>query len=305
MSLDTPGGRLRGALDEERPLQMVGAINAYAALLAEQAGFRAIYLSGSGVAAASYGLPDIGLVGWEDVLEDARRITSATSLPLLVDLDTGGQNPLTAARAVRELARAGVAGVHIEDQVSDKRCGHLPDKVLVSIDEMSERMTAAVAAKPDADFVVMARTDAVAGEGMNGALARVRAYEAAGADMIFAEACRDLDDYRRFVDAVDVPVLANLTEFGVTPLFTVDELRGVGIAVALYPLSAFRAMSRTASDVYRGIRAEGTQRGQLERMQTRDELYRRLRYEEYDPQVIARWRETAGPSTGQVSDRGS
>jgi methylisocitrate lyase len=274
----SPGARFRAALAAECPLQIAGAINAYTALLAQRSGFRALYLSGAGVANASLGLPDLGITTLEDVLVDARRITARVALPLLVDIDTGWGHALNIDRAIRELARAGVAAVHLEDQVAAKRCGHRPGKELVSAEEMCDRIRAAVAAKPDRDFVVMARTDAAANEGMKGAVERARAYVVAGADMIFAEALSTLDQYREFTSGVAVPVLANVTEFGRTPLFTVDELRSAGVALALYPLSAFRAMSAVARDVYGVLRRDGTQRAAIARMQSRDELYDVLGY---------------------------
>ena len=273
----SPGRQFRAALAAEKPLQIAGTINAYAALLAERAGFRALYLSGAGVANHSYGLPDTGETTLADVLIDARRITRRVPLPLLVDIDTGWDD---SGRAVRELAAAGVAAVHLEDQVPAKLCGHLPGKQLVTTAEMVGRVKSAVAGKPDADFVVMARTDAATKEGVPAAIARAQAYVAAGADMIFAEAIRSLDDYRQFTAAVPVPVLANLTEFGKTPLFTVDELRAAGIAMALYPLSASRAASATSLDVYSAIRKHGTQQSVLGLMQTRTDLYDTL---DYDP----------------------
>jgi len=268
--------RLRAALRSERPLQIVGVIHAYAAILAAQAGFRALYLSGAGVANASYGVPDIGLTTLEDVLIDVRRITRATKLPLLVDADTGFDNP---RRTVREMIKAGAAGIHIEDQVEAKRCGHLAGKRLVSPASMASRIRAAVSAKIDLSFVVMARTDAASVEGLEGAIHRARLYCDAGADMIFAEALRTLDEYRRFTKAVSIPVLANITEFGQTPMFTARELKSAGIQMILYPLSAFRAMSAAALDVYETIRTDGTQRGAVKRMQTRAELYELLGYD--------------------------
>ena len=271
----TPGARFRAALAEERPLQIVGTINAYTALLATQAGYRALYLSGAGVANASRGLPDLGLTTLEDVLIDVRRITAATTVPLLADADTAWEDP---ARTVREMIAAGAAAIHIEDQVEAKRCGHRPGKQLVSPEEMIERVAAAVGAKTDPQFVVMARTDALAVEGMDAALARARRYVEAGADMIFAEACTELGQYEAFTRALGVPVLANITEFGKTPLFTVDQLRGAGAAMVLYPLSAFRAMNAAAVGVYRTIRADGTQRAVVDRMQTREQLYETLDY---------------------------
>jgi methylisocitrate lyase len=282
MVTESAGARLWAALAAERPLQIVGAVNAYAALLAEQAGFRALYLSGAGVANASFGLPDLGVTTLNDVCEDVRRITDASDRPLLVDADTGFGSAFNIARAVREIRRAGAAGLHLEDQVQAKRCGHRPGKALVEASEMCDRIKAAVDARGDDRFVIMARTDAHAVEGQEPALSRARAYVAAGADMIFAEALTTLDEYRQFTAAVTVPVLANLTEFGRTPLFTVEELAGAGIRMALYPLSAFRAMAQAASAVYREIRARGTQRAVLSAMQTRDELYAVLGYHEYE-----------------------
>lgn len=271
----TPGQRFRAALAAESPLQIAGAINAYAALLAERAGFRALYLSGAGVANHSYGWPDIGQTALADVLIDARRIARRVTLPLLVDIDTGWDDP---AQAVRELALAGVAAVHIEDQVPAKVCGHLPGKHLVPPGEMVERVRAAVAGKPDPAFVVMARTDAAANESVAGAIARAQAYVDAGADMIFAEALPTLDDYRAFTAAVKVPVLANLTEFGKTPLFTLDQLRAAGIALALYPLGASRAAAAAALDFYATLRRDGTQQAVVPKMQTRADLYTTLGY---------------------------
>jgi methylisocitrate lyase len=278
----TPGARFRAALAAERPLQIAGTINAYSALLAQRAGFRAIYLSGAGVANASLGLPDLGMTTLDDVLVDARRITSRVDLPLLVDIDTGWGHAFNIARTIRELSRAGVAAVHLEDQVAAKRCGHRPGKELVSADEMCDRIRAAVDAKPDPEFVVMARTDAAANEGVPAAIARAQGYVAAGADAIFAEALTTLDAYRQFTTAVKVPVLANITEFGKTPLFTVDELRQAGVSMALYPLSAFRAMNSAATAVYGALRRDGTQKAVMEKMQTRAELYEVLGYEAYE-----------------------
>lgn len=271
----SPGARFRAALAAEKPLQIAGAINAYAALLAQRAGFRALYLSGAGIANHSYGWPDTGKTGLADVLIDARRITSRVDLPLLVDIDTGWDDP---ARAVREMAAAGVAAVHLEDQVPAKLCGHLPGKHLVSTADMVARVTAAVTGKPDATFVVMARTDAAANEGVPAAIARAQAYVAAGADMIFAEALRSLDDFRAFTGAVKVPVLANLTEFGQTPCFTVEQLRSAGIALALYPLGASRAAAAASLDFYTTLRRDGTQQAVVGRMQTRADLYATLGY---------------------------
>jgi len=272
----TPGQRFRTALTLEKPLQIAGAINPYAALLAQRAGFRALYLSGAGVANHSRGIPDIGATTLADVLIDARRITGRVDLPLLVDIDTGWDDP---ALAIRELAAAGVAAVQIEDQVPAKLCGHLPGKQLVSAAEMGARIRAAVSGKPDRDFVVMARTDAAAVESVPAAIRRAQAYVAAGADMIFAEALHTLDDYRQFTAAVNVPVLANLTEFGQTPFFALDELRAAGIAMALYPLSASRAAAAASLAVYTAIRQDGTQRGAVGKMQTRAELYETLGYQ--------------------------
>ncbi len=271
----SPGSRFRAALAAERPLQIAGVLNAYAALLAQRAGFRALYLSGAGVANHSLGIPDIGDTTLADVLIDARRIAQRVPLPLLVDIDTGWGDP---ARAVRELAAAGVAAVHLEDQIPAKLCGHLPGKQLVSTAEMSARLRAAVSGKPYTDFVVMARTDAASVEGLPAAIARAQAYVAAGADLIFAEALRALDDYRAFTAAVPVPVLANLTEFGQTPLFTLEELRAAGLALALYPLGASRAAAAASLDVYTAIRRDGTQRSVVEKMQPRTELYDVLGY---------------------------
>jgi methylisocitrate lyase len=283
--LFTPGARFRAALAAERPLQIAGAINAYSALLAQRAGFRALYLSGAGVANASYGLPDLGMTGLEEVLVDARRITSRTDLPLLVDIDTGWGHAFNIARAIRELTRAGVAAVHLEDQVAAKRCGHRPGKELVPTDEMCDRIRVAADARLDPDFVLMARTDAAAGEGIDAAIARAQAYLTAGADMIFAEALTTLEAYRQFTAAVNAPVLANITEFGKTPLFTLEELRQAGVAMVLYPLSAFRAASAASAEVYQAIRRDGTQRAVIEKMQTRAELYDVLGYHAYEEKL--------------------
>jgi methylisocitrate lyase len=269
------GTTFRAALAVESPLQIAGAINAYSALLAQRAGFRALYLSGAGVANHSRGIPDVGDTMLEDVLIDARRIASRVPLPLLVDIDTGWDDP---AGAVRALAAAGVAGVHIEDQVPAKLCGHLPGKQIVPTKEMVARVRAAVSGKPDPSFVVMARTDAAANEGVAGAIERAKEYAAAGADMIFAEAIRSLDDYRAFVASVGVPVLANITEFGQTPMFTLDELRFAGVAMVLYPLSASRAAAAASLHTYESIRREGTQKTALPLMQTRADLYSTLSY---------------------------
>jgi methylisocitrate lyase len=284
-SLPSPGARFRAALAAERPLQIAGTINAYSALLAQRAGFRALYLSGAGVANASYGLPDLGMTSLDDVLVDARRITSRVDLPLLVDIDTGWGHAFNIARTIRELARAGVAAAHIEDQVAAKRCGHRPGKELVATDEMCDRIRAAADAKTDPDFVLLARTDAAASEGVPAAIARAQAYLAAGADMIFAEALTTLDDYRQFTAAVKAPVLANLTEFGKTPLFTVADMRAAGVAMVLYPLSAFRAASAATANVYQTIRRDGTQQAAVPTMQTRAELYDVLDYHAYEQKL--------------------
>ncbi len=276
------GTRLRAALAAERPLQVAGTINAYSALLAERAGFRAIYLSGAGVANASFGLPDLGITSLNDVCDDVRRITSATDLPLLVDADTGWGAAFNIARTCHDLIQSGAAGLHLEDQVQAKRCGHRPGKALVPKEEMADRIKAAVDGRTDGEFVIMARTDAHAVEGQQAAVERALAYVEAGADMIFAEALTTLEEYRQLTTAVRVPVLANLTEFGKTPLFTVRQLESAGIALALYPLSAFRAMSQAALAVYTEIREKGTQQGVIDRMQQRAELYDVLGYHDYE-----------------------
>jgi methylisocitrate lyase len=280
MSGESAGARFRAALNTERPLQIAGTINAYCALLADRAGFRAIYLSGAGVANASFGLPDLGVTTLEDVAEDVRRITDACPLPLLVDADTGFGPALVLARTLRRLWKAGAAGMHIEDQVQAKRCGHRPGKELVTCAEMQDRLKAATDAREDASFVIMARTDSYAAEGLENAIERARGYVDAGADMIFAEALATLDEFRAFTASVDVPVLANITEFGKTPLLGRDELGAAGVAMVLYPLSAFRAMSRAAQEVYETLRADGTQHDVIERMQTREELYEVIGYHE-------------------------
>jgi methylisocitrate lyase len=283
MTTQPSAGRLlHDALKAEHPLQIVGTINAYSAMLAERAGYRAIYLSGAGVANASFGLPDLGITSLDDVLEDVRRVTAATRLPLLVDIDTGWGGAFNIARTVKEMIRAGAAAVHIEDQVAQKRCGHRPNKAIVATNEMMDRIKAAVDAKTDPDFIVMARTDALAVEGFDAVLERVTSFVEAGADAIFAEAMTDLDMYARVVRSVNVPVLANITEFGQTPLYTTQELNSVGIAMALYPLSAFRAMSLAALNVYRTIRTEGTQKSVVATMQTRMDLYECLGYHDYE-----------------------
>lgn len=282
-------GPARSALHEavaaHAPLQIPGTVNAYSALLAQSVGFEAVYLSGAGVANASLGLPDLAMTTLPDVLEDARRITAVCSLPLLVDADTGFGSAFNIARTTRELIRAGAAGMHIEDQEQAKRCGHRPNKTLVSTAEMCDRLKAAVDARHDSAFAIMARTDAFANEGLEASIARAGAYVTAGADMIFAEALTSLDAYTAFCAALDVPVLANLTEFGRTPYFTVEELAGAGVGLVLYPLSAFRAMSRAALDVYTAIRRHGTQTSMLERMQTREELYEVLGYHAYEEKL--------------------
>jgi methylisocitrate lyase len=281
----TAGERLRAAVEAERPLQVVGTINAYAALLAARAGFRAIYLSGAGVANASFGLPDLGVTTLNDVCEDVRRITGMCQLPLLVDADTGFGSAFNIARTCRELIRAGAGGMHLEDQVSAKRCGHRPGKALVAAEEMVDRIKAAVDARSDAAFVVMARTDAHAVEGLERALERAQAYVEAGADMIFAEALKTLDEYRAFAARVPVPVLANITEFGQTPLFTLEELRVAGVRLVLYPLSAFRAAAQAHVVVYGAIRRTGTQQSVVPTMQTRADLYEVLGYNDYEKKL--------------------
>ncbi len=282
ISEDSPGKRFRRAIADEKPLQIVGAVNAYCAILAEKTGHKALYLSGGGVANASFGLPDLGITGLQDVLEDVRRITGASELPLLVDADTGWGGAFNIARTIREMIRAGAAAVHIEDQVAEKRCGHRPNKAVVPSGEMVDRIKAAVDARTDEDFSIMARTDAVAVEGLDAAIERARLYVAAGADSLFAEAVTDIEAYRRFAAAVSVPILANITEFGKTPYYTKEQLRDAGVAMVLYPLSAFRAMSRAALNVYRTILAQGTQEPVLNTMQPRSELYDFLGYHEYE-----------------------
>ncbi len=279
------GARFRAALKAEKPLQIIGAINAYHAMLATQTGFKALYLSGGGVAAGSLGLPDLGISTLEDVLIDVRRITDAVDTPLLVDIDTGWGGAFNIARSIKSIAKAGAAAVHIEDQVSAKRCGHRPNKAIVSLDEMVDRVKAAVDAKPYADFVVMARTDALAVEGLQSAIDRACACVEAGADMIFPEAMTDLSMYKKFVAAVKVPVLANITEFGSTPLFTVDELRTADVSMVLYPLSAFRAMNQAALKVYQAMRKDGTQQNVIGLMQTRAELYDYLGYHAFEQKL--------------------
>ncbi|PWV62358.1 methylisocitrate lyase [Plasticicumulans acidivorans] len=285
--LKSAGARFRAAVQEERPLQVVGAVNAYFARLADRTGYRALYLSGGGVAACSCGIPDLGITTMEDVLIDARRITDVTDLPLLVDIDTGWGGAFNIARAVREMTRAGVAAVHIEDQVQQKRCGHRPNKAIVSQAEMVDRIKAAVDAKTDSNFVIMARTDALAVEGLQSAIDRACACVEAGADMIFPEAMTELTMYRQFSEAVGVPVLANITEFGSTPLFTTRELGDNGVSLVLYPLSTFRAASKAALNVYQQLRQEGTQKGVVDTMQTRAELYDYLGYHAYEQKLDA------------------
>jgi methylisocitrate lyase len=281
------GSRFRAAIAAEKPLQIIGAINAYHAMLATQTGFKALYLSGGGVAAGSLGLPDLGISTLEDVLIDVRRITDAVDTPLLVDIDTGWGGAFNIARSVKSVAKAGAAAVHIEDQVSAKRCGHRPNKAVVSQAEMVDRIKAAVDARTDADFVIMARTDALAVEGLQSAMDRACACVEAGADMIFPEAMTELGMYKQFVDAVKVPVLANITEFGSTPLFTVKELATANVSMVLYPLSAFRAMNKAALTVYETMRKEGTQKNVVDLMQTRMELYQHLNYHEFEQKLDA------------------
>lgn len=281
----TAGFLFRQAIKQERPLQVIGAINAYHAKLAEKTGYKAIYLSGGGVAAGSLGIPDLGISTLEDILIDIRRITDVTTLPMLVDIDTGFGGALNIARTIRAIEKAGAAAVHIEDQVQAKRCGHRPNKAIVSQAEMVDRIKSAVDAKQDNNFVIMARTDALAVEGLESAIDRACACVNAGADMIFPEAINDLATYKKFTDAVDVPVLANITEFGATPLFTIAELKSVNIAIALYPLSAFRAMNKAALNVYQSVRKNGTQREVVDQMQTREELYDYLDYHTYEQRL--------------------
>ena len=283
MTLISAGAAFKKALAEESPLQVIGAINANHALLAKRAGFKAIYLSGGGVAAGSLGVPDLGISGLEDVLIDIRRITDVCDLPLMVDVDTGfGSSAFNIARTVKSVIKAGAGAMHIEDQVAAKRCGHRPNKELVSKEEMVDRIKAAVDARTDPDFTIMARTDSIAVEGLEAAIDRAGAFIEAGADGLFPEAIRDLETYKKFTDIFNVPILANITEFGLTPLFTVDELATVGIGIVLYPLSAFRAMNKAAENVYEVIRKEGTQKSVIDLMQTRDELYQRINYYQYE-----------------------
>ncbi|HEY1683723.1 MAG TPA: methylisocitrate lyase [Tepidisphaeraceae bacterium] len=281
----SPGKQFRAAVTAENPLQIPGVINAYAALLAQRAGFKALYLSGAGVANASFGLPDLGITTSNDVAEDIRRITLAVDLPLLVDADTGFGSAFNITRTVREFTSAGAAAMHLEDQVQAKRCGHRPGKALVSSEEMRDRIKTAVDARTDDQFVIMARTDAHAVEGLQSAIDRANAYVKAGADMIFAEALATLDEFRQFTAAIRVPVLANITEFGKTPMFTIEELRSAGVGIALYPLSAFRAMSFAAEQTYKTLRAAGTQKSLIDKMQTRQELYEVLHYHAYEQKL--------------------
>ncbi|EAB8411168.1 methylisocitrate lyase [Salmonella enterica] len=291
MSLHSPGQAFRAALAKENPLQIVGAINANHALLAQRAGYQAIYLSGGGVAAGSLGLPDLGISTLDDVLTDIRRITDVCPLPLLVDADIGfGSSAFNVARTVKSISKAGAAALHIEDQVGAKRCGHRPNKAIVSKEEMVDRIRAAVDARTDPNFVIMARTDALAVEGLEAALDRAQAYVDAGADMLFPEAITELSMYRQFADVAQVPILANITEFGATPLFTTDELRSANVAMALYPLSAFRAMNRAAEKVYTVLRQEGTQKNVIDIMQTRNELYESINYYQFEEKLDALYR---------------
>ena len=276
------GKKLREALVEESPLQVVGTINAYSAMMAEKVGYRAIYLSGAGVANGSFGLPDLGMTSLNDVLEDVKRITGACNLPLLVDIDTGWGGAFNIARTIKEMTRSGAAGAHIEDQVAQKRCGHRPNKEIVSCKEMEDRIKAAVDAKLDQDFLLMARTDALAVSGLQEVIDRAGRFQEAGADAIFAEAMTELSMYEKVVQSVDVPVLANITEFGSTPLYTLEELGSAGIAMALYPLSAFRAMNQAALNVYSTLRSQGTQASLIDKMQSRNDLYEFLGYHEYE-----------------------
>jgi len=284
-NVSSPGAKFRAAVAAEKPLQVIGAINAYHARLAERTGYKAIYLSGGGVAAGSLGLPDLGITTLDDVLTDVRRITDACGLPLLVDADTGFGSAFNIARTVKSLIKFGAGAMHIEDQVQAKRCGHRPGKEIVSRDEMVDRIKAAVDARADPAFVIMARTDALAVEGLDAAIERARACVEAGADMIFPEAMTELSMYRKFADAVKVPVLANITEFGATPLFTVEELRGANVSLVLYPLSAFRAMNKAALKVYETVRREGTQKNVVDIMQTRNELYDYLDYHRFESKL--------------------
>ncbi|MDY7024715.1 MAG: methylisocitrate lyase [Pseudomonadota bacterium] len=286
------GARMRKAIETEKPLQVAGTINAYTALMAEQVGFQAIYLSGAGVANASFGLPDLGMTSLENVVEDAKRITGATEVPLLVDIDTGWGGAFNIGRTIKEMERAGVAAVHIEDQVAQKRCGHRPNKAIVSTAEMVDRLKAALDAKVDEDFIVMARTDALSVEGLDAAVERAVAFQEAGADAIFAEALTDIDMYHKFTDVLDIPVLANMTEFGQTDLYTTEQLGAVGVDMVLYPLSAFRAMNKAALNVYQALRANGTQESVVDTMQTRAELYEFLNYHAFEQKLDALFNES-------------
>jgi methylisocitrate lyase len=289
------GARFRAAIAEEKPLQVIGAINAYTARMAEATGFRALYLSGGGVAANSLGMPDLGISTMEDVLTDVRRITDVTTLPLLVDIDTGWGSAFNIARTVRSMIKAGAGAVHMEDQVGAKRCGHRPGKELVPAEEMTDRIKAAVDARSDEQFVLMARTDALAGEGLQAAIERAQAYVAAGADMIFAEAVTELRQYTEFRNAVGVPILANITEFGQTPLWTRDELAAAGVDIILYCCAAYRAMNAAALQVYQAIRTEGTQKHLIPIMQTRADLYKYLDYHSYEEKLDALFAKGKGP----------
>ncbi len=296
---DSPGKRFRAAARAESPLQIVGAVNALCAKLARCAGFRAVYVSGAGVANASYGLPDLGMTTLDDVLIDARRIAAATDLPTLVDIDTGWETTATIPATIRQMIDAGVAAVHIEDQLEPKRCGHRPGKRLVDTEQMKDRIAAAVEAKTDPEFVIMARTDAAADEGLQAAIDRANCYVDAGADMIFAEALTEADHFRQFADSVSVPILANMTEFGRSPLLTVDQLGELGIRLILYPLTAFRAMNAAAELTYRGLRQNGIQSSMLDRMQTRDELYELLDYHTFEQRIDALAAQPAAASAGR------
>ncbi|MDQ3270521.1 MAG: methylisocitrate lyase [Pseudomonadota bacterium] len=294
MSNDSAGARFRAAIEQESPLQVMGAITAYAGLMASRVGYKALYLSGGGVAANSLGVPDLGISTMEDVLTDARRIVDATRMPLLVDIDTGWGGAFNIARTIRSFERAGVAAVHMEDQVGQKRCGHRPGKEVVSLSEMVDRVRTAVDARSDDGFVIMARTDAAAVEGIDSAIERACAYAEAGADMIFPEAMQTLDDYRRFKQAVKVPVLANLTEFGATPFFTTDELRGAGVDIALYCCGAYRAMNKAALNFYETVRRDGTQKNIVDSLQTRAELYDFLGYHSYEEKLDELFAQSGG-----------
>ncbi|EGK15420.1 methylisocitrate lyase [Psychrobacter sanguinis] len=289
MTINSAGKRFRDAISEQKsnnqPLQIVGTINAYTAMMAKQVGHKAIYLSGAGVANASYGLPDLGMTSLDNVLEDASRITNAVDTPLLVDIDTGWGGAFNISQTIKKMEKAGVAAVHIEDQVAQKRCGHRPNKEIVSTSEMVDRLKAALDAKVDSDFVVMARTDALSVEGLEAAVERAVAFQEAGADMIFAEALTDIEMYRKFTDVLDIPVLANMTEFGQTDLYTTEQLYGVGVDMVLYPLSAFRAMNKAALNVYQHLLNDGTQQAVVDTMQTRMELYDFLNYHEFEQKL--------------------